>query len=331
MKHRRIFSRKHAPAMRITRRALLATSFAAPVVLRARSAVAEPVTIRMGALKLIHSITPWFYGRFLPDGYRVEIIPFESPTDGKAAVVTRSVDFGTFGIAAAILGAAAHEPVVVFGSSCNKGMAVVTRKDGPIATLTDLKGKRVAIWPGSTQEVFILERLHMEGVTIKDGEPVRVSFSEMPAALAWGNVDAYVGAEPGPGLALATGVGKIVEYPYSTPMGSLNMILAAHRDTLAEKPGLAKLLLKLQKHCSEYAMAHPAEMAAMTVTKLRMKKEAVELSVGNVELNWRMSPEMVSAAKSYADHMLELKQIRSVPEFATFMDVRFSHELSHAA
>ncbi len=317
--------------MRITRRSLIAASLAAPAVLRARTAAADTVVIRMGALKLIHSITPYFYERFLPDGYRLEIISFESPTDGKSAVVTKSVDFGTFGIAAAILGAAAHEPVVVFGSECNKGMAVVARKDSPVVSLKDLKGKRVAIWPGSTQEVFILERLHMEGMTIKDVEPVRVSFSEMPAALARGDVDAYVGAEPGPGLSLATGVGKIVEYPYSTPMGSLNMIMATHRDTTAQKPDLVKLMLKLQKQASEYAMAHPAEMAAMTVTKLGMKKEAVELSVSNVELNWRMTPEMQSAVKSYADHMLELKQIRAVPDFALLMDTQFSDELSHAA
>ena len=317
--------------MTLHRRDLIAATLALPAILRARSARADTVTIRIGALKLIHSITPYFYERFLPAGYRLEIIPFESPTDGKSAVVTKSVDFGTFGIAAAILGAAAHEPVVVFGSECNKGMAVVARKDGPISTLKDLKGKRVAIWPGSTQEVFILERLHMEGMTIKDVQSVRVSFSEMPAALANGDVDAYVGAEPGPGLSLSTGVGKIVEYPYSTPMGSLNMILAAHRDTLAEKPDLAKLVLKLQKQGSEYAMAHPAEMVAMTVAKLGMKKDAVEKSIGNVELNWRMTPEMVSAAKSYADHMLELKQIRAVPDFSTFMETRFSDELSHAA
>ena len=42
-------------------------------------------------------------------------------------------------------------------------------------------------------------------------------------------------------------------------------------------------------------MAHPDEMVAMTVAKLGMKKEAVELSVKNVELNWRMTPEMVEA------------------------------------
>jgi NitT/TauT family transport system substrate-binding protein len=317
--------------MTLTRRGLLTTALAAPYVLNARPASADSVTIRMGALKLIHSITPWFYERFVPDGYRVEIVPFESPTDGKSAVVTKSVDFGTFGIAAAILGAAAHEPVVVFGSSCNKGMAVVARKDGPINTLKDLKGKRVAIWPGSTQEVFILERLHMEGMSIKDVESVRVSFSEMPAALARGDVDAYVGAEPGPGLSLASGVGKIVEYPYSTPMGSLNMIIAAHRDTLQEKPQLAQLLLKLQKQGSEYAMSHPDEMVAMTVAKLGMKREAVEQSVNNVELNWRMTPEMIAAGKTYADHMLELKQIRALPDFNTFFDTRFSDALAQGA
>jgi ABC-type nitrate/sulfonate/bicarbonate transport system substrate-binding protein len=220
---------------------------------------------------------------------------------------------------------------VVFGSECNKGMAVVARKDGPIATLKDLKGKRVAIWPGSTQEVFIRERLRMEGMSIKDVESVRVSFSEMPTALARGDVDAYVGAEPGPGLSLATDVGKIVEYPYSTAMGSLNMIMATHRDMVTQNPELVKLVLKLQKQGSQYAMSHPAEMAAMTVAKLGMKKEAVDISVNNVELNWRMTPEMVTAAKTYAEHMVELKQIKAVPDFATFLDTRFSDDLSQAA
>lgn len=301
---------------------------AAPAILRVGRARADTVTVRMGALKLIHSITPWFYERFVPAGYKVEIVPFESPTDCKSAVVTGSIDFGTFGIAAGILGAAAHEPVVVFGSACNKGMAVVARKDGPIATLKDLKGKRVAIWPGSTQEVFILERLRMEGMTIRDVESVRVSFSEMPAALARGDVDAYVGAEPGPGLSLFTGVGKIVEYPYSTPMGSLNMIMGTHRDTIAQKPDLVRMVLNLQKQGSEYATAHPAEMVDMAVTKLGMKREAVALSVQNVELNWQMTPAMMEAGKTYAQHMLELKQIRALPDFGTFFDPKISDQLA---
>ena len=312
----------------ITRRHAIAGALAAPLIARYRTAQAEPVTIKMGALKLIHSITPWFYERFLPEGYKLEVIPFESPTDGKSAVVTGSVDFGTFGVAAAILGASAHEPVVVFGSSCNKGMAVVAAKDSPIETLKDLKGKRVAIWPGSTQEVFILERLRMEGMTIHDIQSVRVSFSEMPAALARGDVDAYVGAEPGPGLSLSNGTGKIVEYPYSTPMGSLNMIMATHRDTIDKKPDLVARGAEPAEAGQRIRHVPPDEMVDMAVTKLGMKRDAVAMSVKNVELNWKMTPLMVEQGKTYAEHMLELKQIRALPDFATFFDTKISDQLS---
>ena len=197
----------------LTRRGIFTAAVAAPFIVRGGIAKADPVTIRMGSLKLIHSITPWFYERFLPAGYRLEIIPFESPTDCKSAVVTKSVDFGTFGIAAGILGAAAHEPVVVFGSACNKGMAVVARKDGSINTLKDLKGKRVAIWPGSTQEVFILERLHMEGMTIRDVESIRVSFSEMPAALASATARSMCAPISRAGISSAASTGFAISAP----------------------------------------------------------------------------------------------------------------------
>ena len=314
--------------MPLTRRAALACALAVPVVLRhARAAT----TVRMGTLKLIHAITPYFYQKFAPDGAIIEVIPFESPTDGKDAVVSGTVDFGTFGIAAAILGAAARQPIVVIGSECNKGMAIVAGKNSGIDKLADLKGKRVAIWPGSTQEVFMLERLRMEGLSIHDITPVRVSFSEMHAALARGDVDAYVGAEPGPGLSVTSGVGKIVEYPYSTPMGSLNMILGASRDTVEKRPELARMMVNLQRQASAYAMGDRDAMVAMTVGRLGMQKAAVEEAAPNVELNWQMTPVMIAQAKTYAEQMLALKQIRQLPDFTTFFDSKFSDQVAGSA
>src|SRR5258708_15592974 len=98
---------------------------------------AEDKVIKVGALKLIHSITPYFYDKFAPAGYKIEVIPFESPTDGKNAVLTGSVDFGTFGIAAAMLGIAAGEPLVIFAAQCNRGMAAVA---GPEADNQPIHG-----------------------------------------------------------------------------------------------------------------------------------------------------------------------------------------------
>jgi NitT/TauT family transport system substrate-binding protein len=301
-----------------------AAAIASPIVLRAQ----EITTIKMGALKLIHSIAPHFYEKFTPARYKVEVIPFESPTEGKNAVVTKSVDFGMFGIAAATLGAAAGEPIVVIAGACNKGMAVIAGKDSPIASIKDLKGKKIAIWPGSTQEVFILERLRMEGMSIRDVTPIRVSFSEMHLALARGDVDAYVGAEPGPGVSIASGVGKLVEYPYGTAMGGLNMVFGAHRDTLSAKPQLVKVILDIHRRASEHAMKNPSEMAAMAVAKLGQKRDAIDVSVPNVELTWKFGALEIQQAKTYAEYMLQLKQIRQLPDFANFFDTRFVDELA---
>jgi len=293
---------------------------AAPAIVRAEG---EPILIRAGALKLIHSIAPYFYDQFVPTGYKIEVLPFETPTECKNAVVTKSVDFGAFGIAAALLGAAAGEPVVVIASTCNRGMAIIAKTGSGIATLKDLKGKRVAVFPGTTQEVFFLERLRMEGMSIKDVEPVRVSFSEMHIALARGDIDAYVGAEPGPGVSLSSGIGTLVEYPYSTAMGSLNMVFGTHRDVISEKPDLVRVMIGIHQRATDYAATHKDAMVAMASGKLGQKKEAIEASVPNVELTWRLDATQIEQSKVYAEHMLALKQIKRIPDFASFIDTSF--------
>ena len=303
---------------------LAAASLAAPSVLRA-----ETRTVKMGALRLVHSMPPYFYEKFAPADLKIEIIVFDSPTDGKNAVVTKSVDFGTFGIAAAILGGAVGEPVVVVGALSNKGMGVISKAGSDIKTVKDLKGKRVGIWPGSTQEVFIMERLRMEGLSIKDVTAVRVPFGEMPAMLARGDVDAYVGAEPGPALSITSGAGQLVEYPYSTPMGGLNMIFGTHEDTVAKNPDLVRTMLKTHRQAVEFMMANKPLVTDMTVQKLGANRAAVDQALGanNVEYVWKLDATVQGQAKTYAQQMLELKQIRALPKFDTFLNPTFSNEL----
>jgi NitT/TauT family transport system substrate-binding protein len=302
--------------------AAAAGALAMPSILRAQT----PRTVKMGSLRLIHSMTPHFYERFAPPDLKIEIITFDSPTDGKNAVVTKSVDFGGFGIAAATLGAAAGEPVVVVGAFCNKGMGVVAKAGSDIKTIKDLKGKKVGIWPGSTQEVFILERLRMEGMTVRDIQATRVPFGEMHAMLARGDIDAYVGAEPGPGLSISSGVGQLVEYPYGTAMGGLNMIFATHEEMVAKDPALVRTMLTIHRKASEFMSANKAAVAEMTVARLGANKAAVEhaLAANNVEYTWQLTDTVLQQARTYAQQMLELKQIRALPDFAKFLDPSFS-------
>ncbi len=284
---------------------------------------AEDKVIKVGALKLIHSITPYFYDKFAPAGYKIEVIPFESPTDGKNAVLTGSVDFGTFGIAAAMLGIAAGEPLVIFAAQCNRGMAVMAGAKSDIASIKDLKGKRVAIWPGSTQEVVILERFKAEGMTIKDVQHVRLPFSDMAPALARGDIDAYVGAEAGPGISLASGVGKVVEYPYSTAIGTLNMVWGVKADTIEKNPALVRMMMEMHKKATDYAMGNRDAMVDMAMQKLGQQRKSIELAAPNVELTWKIDEQFIQRAKAYAQLMYEKKQIRELPNLDKSITTKF--------
>lgn len=284
--------------------------------------------IKVGTLKLIHAITPYFYEKFTPPGYKIEVIPYETPTDGKNAVVTRSVDFGTYGLAAATLGGAAGEPVVIIGAQCNRGMAVVAAAKSDIKSIKDLAGKKIAILPGSTQEVVILDRLKMEGMSIKDVQPIRVSFSDMPGALERGDIDAYVGAEPGPSISVAKGVGRIVEFPYSTPTGSVNMVMTTHEAMIKDNPELVKVFLTIHRKATEYAMANRTAFVEMAAQKLGQPRPTIEIAAPNVELTWNTDADWVTRARYYGSQMLDKKQIRQLPDYTKFINTSFVAELA---
>ena len=302
----------------------LAVSLAAYLLIAAApQAQAQEKVLRVGTLKLIHGISAYFYEKFAPPGYTVEVIPFESPTDGKNAVLTGTVDTCIHGIAAFILGAAAGEPVVIVANANNRGMAIMAGVNTGIKSIKDLKGKKVAIFPGSTQEAVILERLRMEGMSIKDIQPIRLSFSDMAAALARGDVDAYVGAEPAAGITLANATGVLVEYPYSTSIGPLNMILSASQKQVKENPERIKLIVDMHKKAVDYAMSHQSEIVDMAVAKLGQQKKSVELAVPNVELAWKVDDVFMQRATAYTKLMFENKQIRQEIDLKQFVTRQF--------
>ena len=303
---------------------LLSVSIAAlSLLLSSPQARAEDKVLRVGTLKLIHGITPYFYEKFAPPGYKIEVVPFESPTDGKNAVLTGTVDTCIHGIAAFLLGAAAGEPVVIVAAATNRGMGIIASAKSDIKTVRDLKGKRVAIFPGSTQEVVILERLKAEGMSISDIQPIRLSFSDMPAALARGDIDAYVGAEPGPGISLANGTGRLVEYPYSTPIGSLNMILSASEKMIKENPDRLKMIVDMHKKATDYAMAHRDEMVQVAMQKLGQQRASIEMAIPNVELTWKIDGDFIQRAKAYSQLMVEKKQVRQAPDMSRAITEQF--------
>lgn len=112
-------------------------------------------------------------------------------------------------------------------------------------------------------------------------------------------------------------------------MGSLNMVFGAHRETLEQKPDLARTILGIHRKATEFAMGDRDAMVEMAVAKLGQKKDAIAASAPNVELTWLFGETEIGQAKTYAARMLELKQIKRVPDFASFFDTRFVEDLKN--
>jgi ABC-type nitrate/sulfonate/bicarbonate transport system substrate-binding protein len=302
-----------------------AAAVAGAAVMPRFARAAEPRTIKVGMLKTVNTVVMQFYQKFAAPGVTYEVIAFDSPPDGKDAVVSGSVDFGIFGLAAATLGAAGGQPVVVVAAAGGKAMAVVVSNTSTAKTFADLKGKKVGVQRGSTQEVVLNELLKMNSMTPADIQEVRMSFGDMANALAAGNVDAYVGSEPGPSINVLSGKGKVLMYPYGTPVGLLNVVFATRSDLVAKQPDYVREVVKTHVAACKWSSnpKNVPEFEAMTTKILGPNKETLDMAMKNINFDYMIDADYLAKAKYYGAQMVALGEIAKVPDYSTFINTSF--------
>ncbi len=312
--------------MNQTRRAFVAS--AATLVAASglpRPAAAQAKTVKVGMLKTVNTMVMQFYQRFAAPGTTYQVIAFDSPPDGKDALVSGSVDFGIFGLAAATLGAASGQPVQVVAAAGGKAMAVVVAASSTAKTFADLKGQKIAYQPGSTQEVVLRELMKQVNFTPSDVQLVRLSFGDMANALARGDVEAFVGAEPGPSISVLSGKGRILLYPYNTPVGSINVVLATRPDLSAKQPAYMKEVVKTHALACTWCgkPGNRAEFEAATTKFLGAPADALNMAMNNINFDYAIDADYLKRAQYYGTQMVTLKEITATPDYATFFNTSF--------
>jgi NitT/TauT family transport system substrate-binding protein len=305
----------------LTSAAAVAGAVAVPSFARA----ADPKIVKVGMLKTVNTVVMQFYQKFASPGVTYQVIIFDTPPDGKDALVSGSVDFGIFGLAAATLGAASGQPVTVVAAAGGKAMAVVVDEASTAKTFADLKGKKIAYQPGSTQEVVLRELMKMSSLTPADVQLVRLSFGDMANALARGDVDAYVGSEPGPSINVLSGKGRVLLYPYNTPVGAINVVFCTRPDVIAKQPDYVRDVVKTHVAACKWASnpANLTEFEAMTTKILGPTKATLDMAMKNINFDYMIDAEYLAKAKYYGAQMVALKEIAAVPDYTTFINTSF--------
>jgi NitT/TauT family transport system substrate-binding protein len=128
-----------------------------------------------------------------------------------------------------------------------------------IATIADLKGKKVAFESGATSDLLINYALKENGMTIADIEHVPMGASEAGLALIADRVDAAVTYEPYISTALAQGGGNTVIYTSAEKPGLIGDMLTASSEWIKANPEDVKGLILAWDDAINFIRSNPEE------------------------------------------------------------------------
>jgi NitT/TauT family transport system substrate-binding protein len=291
---------------------------------KSANATDKETKVKVGTWKTAQTIQPFFYQKFIPSGYKVEVLPFTSAGDMKTALLAGSLDFTGINIVTAIIAASKDEPVVIVSGLCNKCSALVVRNDSNINSIADLKGKRIAYLASSMHHILLLEALKKAGLNPqKDVELKRIDFFDMGQALSQGEVDAFCSGEPYPSIAIAKGYGKILEYPYyDESIGKINAFMVTTIDQINKNRELIQYLVNAQAKATEYLKAD-SNAWLNRAAEFGTDRKVLDTAASNMELFWDINQDYIQRTEKLANRMLELGLINKVPNLNQLFNMSF--------
>ena len=139
----------------------------------------------------------WLEQDLKTDGIAVKWVLSAGSNKANEYLRSDAVDFGSTAGSAALLARANGSPIqTVYIYSKPEWAALVVRKDSPITSVAQLKGKKVAATKGTDPYFFLLRSLHEAGLTGADVEVVNLQHADGKVALERGQVDAWAGLDP---------------------------------------------------------------------------------------------------------------------------------------
>lgn len=205
---------------------------------------------------------------FAKDG--INIVWVQSAGSNKALEFLNagSIDFGSTAGSAALVAKINGNPIKsIYVYSRPEWTALVTTKDSKIATVADLKGKRVAVTRGTDPHIFLVRALLGAGLSEKDITPVLLQHPDGKTALIRGDVDAWAGLDPMMAQAEIEDGAKLF---YRKPDANTWGILNVREEFLREHPDIVRRVLSVYENARKYSIANYDELKKtfMAVTKL---------------------------------------------------------------
>jgi sulfonate transport system substrate-binding protein len=211
---------------------------------------------------------------FAKDGIRIVWVQSAGSNKALEYLNAGSIDFGSTAGSAALVARINGNPIKsIYVFSRPEWTALVTTKDSKVATVADLRGKRVAVTRGTDPHIFLVRALLDAGLTEKDITPVLLQHADGKTALIRGDVDAWAGLDPMMAQAeIEDGAKLFFRKPDANTWGILNV----REQFLKDNPQIAQRLLATYEEARKYSLANYDELKKSLVTATRLPEEVAD-------------------------------------------------------
>jgi sulfonate transport system substrate-binding protein len=264
---------------RISRRAL-AAALAVSVLLPGAATAADPLKeIRIdwatyNPVSMILKQKGLLEKEFARDG--VTIVWVQSAGSNKALEFLNagSIDFGSTAGSAALVAKINGNPIKsIYVYSRPEWTALVTAKDSKIASVADLKGRRVAVTRGTDPHIFLVRALLDAGLSEKDITPVLLQHADGKTALIRGDVDAWAGLDPMMAQAeVEEGAKLFFRKPAANTWGVLNV----REQFLKDYPDAVRRVLASYEEARKYSLANYDDLKKTFIGVTKLPGEVVD-------------------------------------------------------
>jgi sulfonate transport system substrate-binding protein len=243
-------------------------------------------------------------------GYEVSWTEFPGGPQLLEALNVGALDFGTAGEAPPIFAQAAGAPLlyVAYQPPFPAGEAILVPKDSSIASVAELKGKRVALNKGSNVHYLLARALESAGLSVTDIQPVYLPPADARAAFERGSVDAWVIWDPFYAAASATtGARTLVD---GTGLVQNHLFYLAARPFAEANETAITAVLDALRELDAWAAANTKEVAAELAPKVGIPASILEIASARHPYGVRPIDEAVIAEQQrIADTFHKLKLI----------------------
>ena len=219
------------------------------------------------------------------------------------------VDFASSASLAAVLSRANGAPIKsVYVYSRAEWTALVVRKDSPLKTVADLKGKKIAATKGTDPYLFTLRALQQAGLNKDDVELVHLQHPDGRVALEKGDVDAWAGLDPHMAASQVQAGSRLLYR--NRDFNSYGVVSVTERYA-KEHPDTIKTVIGAYEQARQWSISHPQAFAQLLADESGLPLEVAKLQLSRTDLSSpQLTPQDVAASKAAAPILVSEELVR---------------------